>query len=500
MSGLSLRSQLAFLGVLAYCAFVIVRWSRQKLQARRLDCKPARTEVPGDYLGLKRIKLRLAAKAAGNLPQFICKSMDEAGVNAHTVSGAFLMNRLVTTRDPQNIKAILSSQESHWGLGTTRVAVIATLIGWNVLTYEGEAWKHSRSMIRPAFNMSPISNMNLFEQHARQLFRQIESHGWDYEKTGWSSRMDLQMFYTCYTLDVATEFVFGYSAHSQNPDARAEYPEIEGKAMPDFDSLGQNLEDTADWLTTIAPLGRWHMIIPNRAFKRNLKNIRTCTRWLVDGAMQGDKSFDRPHSVMDEMRRQTSNATVLENQACGVLFAARATTTSLLAWTTFYLSRQPATYQKLRAAIQDQVGLDADSAIPDMSKLRSCDYLQHCISEGLRLGSPISFVSRTALQDTVLPRGGGADGTAPIFVFKGTPGILNLFAMHHRTDLYGDDVEDFRPERWEKRERDWAMSPFGGGSRICIGQQFALNQVSYVLTRMAQRYDMIENVDPILGP
>ncbi len=64
--------------------------------------------------------------------------------------------------------------------------------------------------------------------------------------------------------------------------------------------------------------------------------------------------------------------------------------------------------------------------------------------------------------------------------------------MHHRTDLWGADADEFRPERWEKRKPGWDYLPFNGGPRICIGQQFALTEITYVVVRMLQRFDDID--------
>ena len=53
--------------------------------------------------------------------------------------------------------------------------------------------------------------------------------------------------------------------------------------------------------------------------------------------------------------------------------------------------------------------------------------------------------------------------------------------MHRRKDLYGDDAERFRPERWEDKDlplyRDeinaaWGFLPFNGGPRVCLGRKY----------------------------
>ena len=82
------------------------------------------------------------------------------------------------------------------------------------------------------------------------------------------------------------------------------------------------------------------------------------------------------------------------------------------------------------------------------------------------------------MVDTYLPRGGGPDGQSPLFVKKGTPVLYSVFAMHRRKDLYGDDADDYRPERWDGLRPGWGFLPFNGGPRICLGREYTLDPLS----------------------
>lgn len=66
--------------------------------------------------------------------------------------------------------------------------------------------------------------------------------------------------------------------------------------------------------------------------------------------------------------------------------------------------------------------------------------------------------------------------------------------MHRRKDLWGEDALEFKLNRWEKRVPAWQFLPFLGGPRICLGQQFALVEVSCVIVRMLQHFDAIEPI------
>jgi cytochrome P450 len=79
--------------------------------------------------------------------------------------------------------------------------------------------------------------------------------------------------------------------------------------------------------------------------------------------------------------------------------------------------------------------------------LRLCTTLQYAIYETLRKYPALPNISRNAIQDTVLPRGGGPDGSCPIVVPKGAPVTCCLYLMHWREQEWGSDPEAFRPER-----------------------------------------------------
>lgn len=89
----------------------------------------------------------------------------------------------------------------------------------------------------------------------------------------------------------------------------------------------------------------------------------------------------------------------------------------------------------------------------------------------LRLYPVVPANSRTSINDTVLPRGGGPDGKSPIFIPKNTHVSYNTYAMHRREDIFGPDAAEFKPERWETVRAGWHYLPFNGGPRICLGRK-----------------------------
>ncbi|KAI8943869.1 hypothetical protein NX059_001840 [Plenodomus lindquistii] len=116
-----------------------------------------------------------------------------------------------------------------------------------------------------------------------------------------------------------------------------------------------------------------------------------------------------------------------------------------------------------------------------------------CIKEGLRLNPPA-----TNLFARITPKEGKViDG---VFVPGGTEITSHAYTMHRNKALYGEDAEEFRPERWlenEKRtsELDAAQFTFGVGSRVCLGKDIAIMELYKLLPEIVRRFD-IELVKP----
>lgn len=159
------------------------------------------------------------------------------------------------------------------------------------------------------------------------------------------------------------------------------------------------------------------------------------------------------------------------------------------------MARQPHTFARLRRAVLEDFGTYAAPREITFTSLKSSATLQHYLSEALRLYPAVHANMRTAEVDTTLPRGGGPDGTAPVFVPRGTEVNYNVYNMHRLPSIWGPDADEFKPERWEGRKPGWEFLPFNGGPRICLGQQFALTSAGHATVRLLQRFDEIEGLD-----
>lgn len=105
------------------------------------------------------------------------------------------------------------------------------------------------------------------------------------------------------------------------------------------------------------------------------------------------------------------------------------------------------------------------------------------VSETLRLYPPAVAMIRTAKRDVEL---GGC------VVPAGTELLIPILAVHHDQALWGADATEFNPARFgddqPRRQHQMAFMPFGGGARICIGQNLALMEAKVALAVVLQRF------------
>ena len=105
-------------------------------------------------------------------------------------------------------------------------------------------------------------------------------------------------------------------------------------------------------------------------------------------------------------------------------------------------------------------------------------------------------------RDLILPYGGGADGSSPLWVPKGTHVEPRINLVMTDASYWGADADVFRPERWLGEEGaalrpKWEYIPFLGGPRICPAQQMVLTQFAYLLARFVETYARMENRDEV---
>ncbi|KAI0200290.1 cytochrome P450 [Astrocystis sublimbata] len=435
-----------------------------------------------------------------NLETFLDMIKPSPNYNAECT---LLGKRIVFTADPENIKAILATQFSDYGKGEPFHNEWKEFLGDSIFVTDGQSWHASRQLLRPQFSRERISDLHTFESHLEILFKAIANGGaldgsdqYVDMEAGNGKPLEIVDLFFRYTLDVSTSFLLGKDVQSLT-SPRAVFAEA-------FNEV-QRIQSIK------ARAGPLRFLVPHASFRRGLKVVNELCDVYIDQALRLSQEelatktkSDHDYTFLHELAQFTRDRKVLRDQLVGVLLAGRDTTAATLSWSLYELGRHPEVVRKLRDEIIHTVGLDRT---PTYEDLKSMKYLQYVVNETLRLYPVVPFNVRLALKDTTLPRGGGPDGTQPIGILKDTAIAYSTLAMQRREDLYPPVSEkfpshlDFCPDRWFSwQPRPWQYIPFNGGPRICIGQQFALTEMTYVLTRMFQRFERVESfMDEIDG-
>ncbi|KAF7562616.1 hypothetical protein G7046_g1527 [Stylonectria norvegica] len=432
-------------------------------------------------LGLKHLRSLIQAKQEKRLPTAFSSIFTETGPAVHTLAHYALGRKTYWTRDPENIKAVLSSSFEDWCLPPARISAFAACWGGGIFGADGAEWEHSRAMLRPSFNRKQVQDTEMLEKHAQNLIARITD----------GQAVDLAELFPLLTIDISTELLFGESAGCLDPSQSAQGMEF----TTSFNYVMQKMS-----LQVSLPL---LAKVPDRKLKRCTKYINDFTDLYVTRALElrdemaktGSQNDDddeymrgKKYFLLAELAKGDYSPQQLRAELLSIMVAGRDTTASLLSIIWWHLARRPDIVQKLREELSP---LGAKPPTP--SQLKSLRYLSNVINEVLRLYPINPINSRMAARDTTLPRGGGVDGQSPVFVAKGQQLIFTSSALHRREDIYGKDAMQLRPERWETlHQSTWEYIPFGGGPRVCIGQQLALTEAAYVTVRLLQQFKYIE--------
>ncbi|KAI2464671.1 putative N-alkane-inducible cytochrome P450 [Annulohypoxylon bovei var. microspora] len=467
------RNQI-ILGALGLGAvFLIIRFIARQLEIRAFKkangcLPPPREPQPEHIIGLAAWRrLRRERRDRITLKETTRRAKELGYTSSLVMAG----NHFTVTVDPVNLKHMLATNFNDFGLGPREVPLGPVLSG-GIFISDGEAWQHSRALIRPAFTRTQVADLSSLESHTQDLLQRIPK--------GDGVTFDLKPLFYNMTLDSATDFLLGHSVRSQTsaPGSPAR------NFLEAFDYAEEVLQKRSE-------LGKHAWIIRDKKFDRACKTIKDFTNGFIQEALRGEMKSGR-YNLLAEIAGACRDEDKIRSELLGVLLAARDSTASVLSSAFWEMARNPDIWNKLMAEVETLGG-----RMPDYESLKEMKYLRALLNETLRLWPPLPRNVRFARKDTVLPRGGGPDKMSPVFVAKGSPVFYCVWAMHRLPEFWGPDADVFRPERWleDDYRPGWAYLPFNGGPRLCIGQQNALIEGSYCIVRLMQEFKRLEPRD-----
>nr|AAL67906.1 cytochrome P450 monooxygenase pc-2 [Phanerodontia chrysosporium] len=374
------------------------------------------------------------------------------------------------TSDANVIKTILATDFDNFVKGEKLDVCVRPVLGTGVFNSDGEMWKFHRSMTRPFFTRERISHFDLFDRHADATMAKMKA------RLAEGFAVDFQDLISRFTLDSATEFLFGQctTGASRTEDFARAFAEAQ-------DAVSFRLRMGWLWPDAVA-----------RADKIKRENGGRVPE--VKGEIEEDET------LLDHLVNVVQTK-ILHDEVLNIMIAGRDTTGGTLTSAVYFLSQYPEVLRRLREEILEKVG---PTRRPTYDDIREMKYLRAFINETLRLYPAVPWNVRYPVKDTTIP---GPHPDKPYFIPANTPVSYSVHCMHRRTDYWGPDAEAFDPDRFLDARvqryltpNPFIFLPFNAGPRICLGQQFAYNEMSFFVIRLLQHFDEVQLCEDALAP
>ncbi|CAJ0926568.1 unnamed protein product, partial [Mesorhabditis belari] len=362
----------------------------------------------------------------------------------------------------------------------------------------GQRWKRLRTIVTPQFSNNSLKRiLPIINDSSRHLTAHI---GKNLNK---NEHINIHRYYQEYTMDVIARVAMGVKESRQWD---SEYPEILRAIfdrnlrepffllacmMPFMKSI---LTPTFKWLSNVLkmPASRLfqqiEMAVEERKRLRN-EGIVTNDDFIdlfldaeaeIDHKTEG--AFDRKDVHVN--RKLTTDEVIAQ---CFVfLIAGFDTTANTLAYVSHFLTKNKDVQDRLREEI-DQICTTEEITYEQLNELK---YMDCVTKEGLRLHPLATIaVSRVAERDCEFA---GAQ------IEKGTIIQVDAYTLQKSKEIWGEDAEDFVPERWMNatKEQHQAYLPFGGGPRMCVGNRLAYTEEKMALAQLLRKYELVHAEKP----
>jgi cytochrome P450 len=393
--------------------------------------------------------LQLAVDPSG----FIGRAFDRGDVVRARVGADWS----VLMRQPELIEQVLVTRNRSF-MKDRITRSLRDLVGNGLLVSEGEFWRRQRRLAQPAFHRERIAayadGMVEAARRAAASWRE--------------GQVDLHALLMRLTRDVVATTLFP------------------GSAAREADEVGESLEVLmaryADWRYAVWPgLANLPLADNRRHEAARARMYAVVDRIIAERRRVGSPDHGDLLGMLMAARDEDGTQMSDEQLRAEVLIlyvAGHETTALALSWAFVLLSQRPGTWALLAREVDAVLG-SRDATAEDAPKLQ---YTERVILESMRLYPPAWSIGREALEDVEL---GG------VSIERGTQVWIVQWASHRDPRFFPRPLA-FLPERWEKdllrRLPRFAYFPFGGGPRLCIGNNFAMLEAVLVLATLVQRW------------
>ncbi|PWY71015.1 cytochrome P450 [Aspergillus heteromorphus CBS 117.55] len=302
-------------------------------------------------------------------------------------------------------------------------------------------------------------------------------------------RIDMSYWAQLFAFDVIGELTFSKRfGFLDTANDKGTFAQIES-ALQSAAWIGQVpwLYWVHDWL---APWIGNHLGITNRnGILRQIAAKEVEQRKTRDGAHR-----DILEKLMKVHRKtpEQFDGTAVLSMASSNIFAGSDTTAISIGAILYYLCKYP----DFKARLVDEILAEAkegsiERGLVPWEVARKMPYLQACIHEGLRCHPAVGM----SMPRVVPAEGITVDGK---YLPGGTVIGANPWVVHRNKQVFGDDADTFRPDRWledDANVKERFFLAFGAGSRTCLGKSLSLIEISKLLPCLLLENDM-EFADP----
>ncbi|KAL3587457.1 Cytochrome P450 monooxygenase fpaps7 [Fusarium poae] len=347
----------------------------------------------------------------------------------------------------------------------------------------------SNSHIR-AYDSELRQSALLFATRLGEKLDRFEPHGSHVDHQGWTAPKNVASWSNYFTFDIMSHLVYGtsYELLTNSNDHWVIDGVLGQMRRISFLTLLPELEDMRfdRLLFPDARRKAYRFSIKSREIMEARKSKES------SGGQEGRADlFSKLFAAKDPETGESLSDKQLWAESNLMIIAGSDTSSTGIAATFFYLSRNPSAYERVTNEVRSAITTAED--ISQGPKLLSCTYLRACILESMRLSPPAGGV----MWRQTIPGGLYIAGTdTEIHVPGGYEVGTGIYAIHHNEEYFPNPFE-FRPERWLPEEvgddavlkAHAAFHTFSQGPRGCPGKSLAMLEIQFALAAVIINYD-----------
>jgi cytochrome P450 len=194
--------------------------------------------------------------------------------------------------------------------------------------------------------------------------------------------------------------------------------------------------------------------------------------------------------VQDADTSERMSDVQLRDEVITIFLAGHETTANAMSFALYLMARHPEAAARIALEAQEVFG-GGEMTLEGLARL---DYTTRVIKEAMRLYPPAWIIGREATADDVV------DG----YLIRRGDTIMMMPYITQRLERYWPDPLRFDPDRFlpeaMKDKPRYAYFPFGGGARLCIGNNFAMMEMQIILALLCSRYkfSVAPGYEPVL--